>query len=137
LAMSWAPFFRTQMQVALALQDHQGWHLRYSLTVFTSWTIPDVPSPLSIETRSVRAFRRLIPLDQSSAPNIVEKALRDPATFRCDGWEACLKNEDSTQLRYELAHRTASQVPQPKIFPTLRVAVISATTPLFPSKMEL
>jgi hypothetical protein len=60
LALSWAPFFRTQVQVALALKDNTRWHLCYVLTVFST-SVPNVVPSLSIQTKSIRAFRTLTP----------------------------------------------------------------------------
>src|SRR5690348_5539995 len=93
IAFKWAPFIRTKVQIALALREESSWHLCFALTAF-SHAVPtaNIPPALNLETKSIRAFRKIVPLAEGAAAQEIVDTLQDPMTAATDGWDARLKS---------------------------------------------
>ena len=137
LASSWAPFFRTQLRVALALKDSSGWHLCYAFTFFLPAAQATAASALDIETKSIRAVRKIVTLDVTSAKAAIEEALKDPTSFQCDGWTTSLEGERSSLPTFEYQRLYSPRMPGPKRIPTLTISNPSPSYRQFPSLSEL
>jgi hypothetical protein len=78
LAQAWAPFFRTELRLAVALRDlADKWHLVFGITAFG----PETTTPLTaleVKTASIRAYRRIRRLDGTEAVTAVQETLQRP-----------------------------------------------------------
>jgi hypothetical protein len=105
LARCWKPFFAMRVRVALALREDDGWHLWYSYTAFLP-APPDNPEPLSVETRSVRAFREFVPLPNAASVELaIAEVLERPGFVASEAWTAELaRTNPHLSFEYEALH---------------------------------
>jgi hypothetical protein len=118
LARGWKPFFVMRARVALALRQDDGWHLWYSYTAFLP-ELPENPEPLSVETRSVRAFREFLPLpDAASAELAIAEVLESPGVVASKAWTAELA-PTNPHLTFEYEPLHPNRFAGPKRLPAL------------------
>jgi hypothetical protein len=118
LARRWKPFFMMRTRVALAMREDDGWHLWYSYTAFLS-ELPANHEPLNVETRSVRAFRELMPLPNvGSAELAIAEVLEKPGAVGVGTWKADLApSNPNLSFEYEPLH--LNRFAGPKRLPAL------------------
>jgi hypothetical protein len=104
-AQKWKQYFAMRVRVALALREDDGWHLWYSYTAFLP-ELAELGEPLSVETKTVRAFREFLPLpDETSADRAVTEVLETPGTMRRGDWVAELApSVNHLSFEYEALH---------------------------------
>jgi hypothetical protein len=118
LARCWKPFFMVRVRVALALREDDGWRLWYSYTAFLP-EFPDNFEPVSVETRTVRAFRELVALPNEAAAELaIAEALERPGSVASDAWTAELApTNPNLTFEYEALH--LNRFAGPKRLPAL------------------
>jgi hypothetical protein len=136
LAFRWAPFFRTQLHVALALQASNSWHLCYAVTLFSPAKLIQLPH-VNIETKSIRAFRTAHSMDPQSAHKTLEATLADPTSFNCENWTASLKAGEHPGLEFDHERLYPARLPGPRRPPTLTITDPECPARAFPSIKEL
>jgi hypothetical protein len=131
LARRWAPFVRSSTRIAVALRAADGWHLRFALTAFSAEVSALLAQSLDVETRSIRAFRRLVSLDAASAAVAINDALARPHEIQGEHWTAALA-PDSIPLNYNYQRLYPSRMPGPSRLPSLLVTASPTQRPDFP-----
>jgi hypothetical protein len=137
LAESWAPFFRTEYRVAVALRDSANhWHLVFGLTAFGPERTTSF-SALEVETASIRAYRRVWHLDGPEAIAAVRQAFQRPGVAAFSDVEASLAEPEKQVITFErnFLARTAGPMRSPALVINKDLAGVQAST--FPPSEQL
>jgi hypothetical protein len=101
LAEAWAPFFRTELRVAVALRDSvNNWHLVFGVTGFG----PDPTialAALEVQTASIRAYRRIRNLDCTTGLAAVRQTLERPGAADFSDIQASLAQLENQVITFE------------------------------------
>jgi hypothetical protein len=101
VAESWAPFFRTQLRIAVALRDSRDdWHLVFGVIGFSPE--PAVPlAEIEIQTKSIRAYRRVRNLDSAKALVAVRHTLKQPGMAEFSDFQASIAKPENQVITFE------------------------------------
>jgi hypothetical protein len=132
LADNWAPCYSVQVVTALAFRTNGKWQLRHAQRFFSSGDLE--VDPLDIETASIRALRRAIPLDPSSAPAALRQMLSDPLRLAAGSEIFELVPGGGARADFYLHDFPAGASMR---FPSLRAMASPPEAPLFPDSRAL
>jgi hypothetical protein len=137
LAQAWAPFFRTELRVAVALRDRADkWHLVFGITAFG----PEKATPLTaleIRTASIRAYRRIRHFDGTEAIAAVQQTLQRPGVAEFSDVEASLAQPEKQVITFErnFLTRSAGPLRSPALLINKELAGVEASA--FPPSEQL
>jgi hypothetical protein len=136
LAEAWAPFFRTELQIAVALRDSwDEWHLVFGLAGFSPEPVP--LAALEIETKSIRAYRRIRNLDSAKAIMAVRQTLEGPGVAEFSDFKAWIAKPENQVITFErnFLARTPGPMRQPAL--VIRKDLTDNQGSAFPSTEQL
>jgi hypothetical protein len=135
LAQAWAPFFRTELQIAVALRDCAGnWHLVFGFTGFApEQTTPQIQ--LEVPTASIRAYRRTRHLDSTEALAAVRQTLQRPGIAEFSDIEASVAAPNNQVIAFE--RNFLARNPGPIRSPALIIYKDGTGNEAFPSVEQL
>lgn len=137
IARSWGRFYRSKIDIAVAVQDNEQWHLLYRLTIFSPQSVQPGFQPLDIATQSLRAVRVVQRLDAKTAVEAVEEQLNNPLTFKQGGWSAAPRSPSGALTVFEYEPLHPARMPGPQRLPSIIVTrKPSPMKPLPPSLLQ-